>query len=256
MNTLSAHKTVNRIWITLFLLAIWLPLIGSIFKWNTSSNESIPISESRLAAKMPDFQVSLQYFDEFPRQFDAYYNDFFGFREGLITWNNYIVVTVFKNSPSPSVILGKKHPWLFYTGDVAYYRSPLFQPQELEKLKIILEQRRDWLSSQGIQYIFLVAPNKSSVYPEYLPTAIRALSSESRLDQLMDYLKQNSDLNIVDLRQEFREAKSSHRIYAKTDTHWNELGAFYAYRAVIQKVSKKYPLVKPFELSDFSLQLI
>lgn len=252
MNNFTAHKSVNRIWITLFFLAIWMPLIGSFFRWNTSSIESIAVSETRAAAKFPNFQWDLKYFDEFPAKFESYYNDFFGFRESLISWNNQVMVTAFGTAPSSLVILGK-HPWLFFGGDEGYYLSPLFKPEELEQLKGVLEQRRDWLSAQGIQYIFLVAPNKQSIYSEYLPDSIQYASAKSRLDQLMDYLKQNSDLEVVDLREDFHKAKLSHQIYEKTDTHWSELGAFYAYRAVMQRVSRKFPSTKPFDLFDFKV---
>ncbi len=255
MNNFTAHKSIHRIWIVLFFLAIWMPLIGSFLKWNTSTDETIAVSESRVAARLPSFRWNWQYFDEFPRQFESYYNDFFGFREDLISWNNRIIVTIFGRPPSSLVILGK-YPWLFYGGEEVYYRSPLFKPEELEKLKNVLVQRRDWLAAQGIQYIFLVAPNKQSIYPEYLPDSIRYLPARSRLDQLMDYLKQNSDLEIVDLRDEFRKAKASHQIYEKTDTHWNQIGAFYAYRAIMKRVARKFPSVKPLELSDFSVTAI
>jgi hypothetical protein len=252
MNNLTGHKSVNRIWITLFFLAIWMPLIGSFFRWNTSSIESIAVSETRAAAKFPNFQWDLKYFDEFPAKFESYYNDFFGFRESLISWNNQVMVTAFGTAPSWLVILGK-YPWLFYGGDEGYYLSPLFKLEELEQLKAVLEQRRDWLASQGIQYIFLVAPNKQSIYSEYLPDSIRYSSTKSRLDQLMDYLKQNSNVEVIDLREDFHKAKLSHQLYEKTDTHWNELGAFYAYRAVMERVSRKFPSAKPLSLSDFKL---
>jgi len=235
MNIFTAHKSVNRIWITLFFLAIWMPLIGSFFRWNTSSIESIAISESRVASNFPSLQWDLKYFDEFPRKFESYYNDFFGFRESLISWNNRVMVMAFGTAPSSLVILGK-YPWLFFGGDEGYYLSPLFKMEELEQLKVVLEQRRDWLASQGIQYIFLVAPNKQSIYSEYLPDSIRYSSTKSRLDQLMDYLKQDSNLEVVDLREDFHKVKLSHKIYEKTDTHWSELGAFYAYRAVMERV--------------------
>ena len=98
-----------------------------------------------------------------------------------------------------------------------------------------------------------MAPNKQSIYSEYLPDSIQYASAKSRLDQLMDYLKQNSDLEVVDLREDFHKAKLSHQIYEKTDTHWSELGAFYAYRAVMQRVSRKFPSTKPFDLFDFKV---
>jgi len=247
------RKTLNRFWITLFFLTIWLPLAGSFFKWNTSSDLIIAIGEGRRAATFPQFQWNLKYLEEFPKTFEAYYNDFFGFREGLISWNNFIRARFFSSSPSSLVILGK-YPWLFFKGEEVYYRALLYKPEELERFKRILEERRNWLRAQGIQYIFAIAPNKPTIYPEYLPDSVTYTPPYSRLDQITDYLKQHSDLEIVDLKKELQNAKTSYRVYEKTDTHWNDVGAYFAYRAIVNRVRKSFPSVeKPLELSDFKL---
>jgi hypothetical protein len=248
------RKTLDKFWITLFFLSIWLPLAGSFFKWNTSSELIIAIGESRRAATFPKIQWDLEYFDEFPKNFEAYYNDFFGFREGLISWNNFIRARILGSSPTDLVILGK-YPWLFFGQlEDVYYRSYLYKPEELKQFKRILESRRDWLSSQGIRYIFTIAPNKRTAYPENLLDSAKYTPSYSRLDQITDYLQQYSNLEIVDLRVELRNAKANYRVYEKTDTHWNEVGAYFAYRALLNRVHKWFPLVgKPLELSDFTL---
>ena len=58
---------------------------------------------------------------------------------------------------------------------------------------------------------------------------------------------------ILDLRPPLRIARARNPelpLYFKTDTHWNELGAFYAYRAVIEFLAK---MVQVANLSDASL---
>ena len=253
MTRLILDKTINKLSITLFFLTIWLPLLGSFLQWNTSSDLIIAIGESRSAATFPKFQWELKYLEEFPNAFEAYYNDFFGFREGLISWNNFIRARVFGSSPSSLVILGK-YPWLFFKGEEVYYRAPLYKLEELERFKHILEERRNWLRSQGIQYIFAIAPNKPTIYPEYLPDSVTYNPPYSRLDQITDYLKQHSDLEIVDLRKELQNVKTSYRVYEKTDTHWNDVGAYFAYRAFINRVKQWFPSVgEPLGLSDFKL---
>jgi len=249
----SSKNWVNKFWVAIFFAAIWLPLVGSIFKWNTSSESIIGNDEGRRAATFPKFNWSLDSFQEFPKNFDAYYNDFFGFREGLIAGNNFIKARVLGSSSSSLVILGK-YPWLFFGNEDGYYRSRLFTSGELRKIKQILEGRRNWLASQGIHYIFAIAPNKPTIYPEFLPDAVKYIPSYTRLDQLTEYLQENSDLEIVDLRTELRNAKTRYRVYEKTDTHWNEVGAYFAYRALINRAKKNLPAVgSPLELSDFTL---
>ncbi len=130
----------------------------------------------------------------------------------------------------------------------------MYKSEELELFKHLLEQRRDWLASQGIRYIFTIAPNKPTIYPEYLPDSVKYIPAYSRLDQITDYLQKHSDLEIVDLRKELRNAKARYRVYEKTDTHWNEVGAYFAYQTLINHVRQGFPSIsQPLKLSDFTL---
>ena len=48
------------------------------------------------------------------------------------------------------------------------------------------------------------------------------------------------------------EAKGDERLYHLTDTHWNDRGAFVAYREIIEAVRRKVPSVPaPWNRSDF-----
>ena len=83
-----------------------------------------------------------------------------------------------------------------------------FAAKDLDAWTRVLEERRDWLAARGIAYLFVVAPNANTIYPEYMPDRIRKASFRSRLDQLIDHLKANGFFNLVDLRPALRKAKS------------------------------------------------
>jgi hypothetical protein len=76
----------------------------------------------------------------------------------------------------------------------------------------------------------------------------------SRLDQVISYLKKYSNLKIIDLRSELFKEKEHYLLYYKTDTHWNDFGAFFAYRTVINEIKDEYPQIKPLVLTDFYLK--
>jgi hypothetical protein len=229
--------------IALFFGVLWLPLIGSALKLGTSSSKTTLASERRLQAELPKFAWTQRYFERFPRKFEAYFDDRFGFRENLIYAHNYIKTEVLKASSSPSVVLGKEN-WLYIADEQRYNRSQPLTAAELENWKRLLECRQNWLKGQGIQYVFAIAPNKSTLYPEFLPDAANFVPPISRLDQLMGYLEKNSTVQILDLRKPLQQNKSTYRVYQKTDTHWNEVGAFIASREIINNVREKLPAVK------------
>ena len=49
----------------------------------------------------------------------------------------------------------------------------------------------------------------------------------SRLDQLKAHLKANSTIcRVLDLRETILNEKSRHQVFYRTDTHWNNRGAW------------------------------
>lgn len=47
--------------------------------------------------------------------------------------------------------------------------------------------------------------------------------------------------------------KSMDNLYYKTDTHWNELGAYFGYYELATKLEPLFPAIKPIELNKYSL---
>jgi alginate O-acetyltransferase complex protein AlgJ len=236
-----------------FLLLISIPLLDMAFK----VSRPVFFRENRKPAPLPRFELQrpLAFF----KQYEAYFNDHFGMRTQLLRAHSRLVFRVLRTSPSPKVIVGRQG-WLYlaYEGDfdneVDYYRNVRpFTPGELEAFKNILEERRDWLARRGIRYLFMVAPNKSTIYPEFMPAAINKVHPRSRLDQLVEYLSRHSSLRLLDLRPALLREKRTRRIYYKTDSHWNDLGGYFAYREMITRLGEHFPQLKPLPLDGFTV---
>ena len=105
------------------------------------------------------------------------------------------------------------------------------------------------LARQGIRYVFAFSPNKQDIYPEFMPADFRR-GETTRMDQLLAYLKKNSDVEVLDLRPALFEAKPRHTLYFKTDQHMNYRGSFVAYQFIAAELSKTFPTVKPLSESD------
>ena len=86
-----------------------------------------------------------------------------------------------------------------------------------------------YLNTKGVRlYRIMIAPNKGTIYPEFLPDwAKPAISSPT--DALINSI---SDTIYVDLRAPLLEAKKAYDaiLYCQTDTHWNSLGAMVGFR--------------------------
>jgi hypothetical protein len=116
-----------------------------------------------------------------------------------------------------------------------------FTDAELAQWQQVLETRRAFLAAHGIPYVVVIPPDKQSIYPEHLPPHLRT-TSPARLDQLIAWLGQKkSPVRIVDLRPALLAAKTHGEIYRRTDSHWNDEGAYVAYREILEAIRKVLP---------------
>jgi alginate O-acetyltransferase complex protein AlgJ len=237
----------------LFLLFISLPLLNQIFQFA----RPFEIVEKRKFAEKPSFDFRQPFL--FLKNYEDYYNDYFPFRTHLVYWNSLLTYNIFHTSASPQVIIGKQN-WLFlgnineYFDEVDYYRNlKPFTIRELRYWQILLEERRDWLKRRGIHYLFVIAPNKSTIYPELMPHWIRKIYPQSKLDQLIAHLKKYSTLRILDVRPALWEAKKIRPAYQQTDAHWNSWGAYIAYREIITYLQHHFNFIRPRSLHDFQI---
>ena len=105
-----------------------------------------------------------------PEQLTRYFEDHFAFRVRLVRWQAIVRLDALGVSPSASVIKGRDG-WLFYADDGAmedYAEAPPFTGAELEVWRHTLQDISDWLRGQGIAYLFVIAPDKHVIYPEYM----------------------------------------------------------------------------------------
>ena len=110
--------------------------------------------------------------------------------------------------------------------------------------------------SPDTKIIYVVPPDHLTVYPETAPDSLAGKQSDTtRLTQFIEAFKDSDKLTFLDLRTPLIEAKKTapYRLYNKTDTHWNELGAYYAYREIMNFISTDFPAAAPDPLEEFDV---
>jgi len=242
--------------VPVFAIIILAPLLIDILVLD-KGKVGHALQEKRIKAEKPEFRLDSLH--QFGTAYKPYYNDRFPFRNSWIYLNNFIKIRGFGVSPLDKVVLGKDD-WLFMgrqnfeTDETEYFRAiKPFTHEELEQWRVTLEQRRDWLNKRGIDYLFVMAPNKSTLYPQFMPSRFRKVGKQSRWDQLYAHLKEHSTVEVLDLREAMKKAGESYRVYRKGDTHWNQYGAFMAYRQIIQTLARYFPGLTPMPLEDFEI---
>ncbi|PKO22298.1 MAG: hypothetical protein CVU38_10120, partial [Chloroflexi bacterium HGW-Chloroflexi-1] len=218
--------------------------------------------EKRQLAPFPGVPRSLSALVEFPDGFEAFYNDHFGFRERLVYLYNVLNVRL-GVSPTEKVLVGKDG-WFFYAnredGNVIqdYRNNDPLTASDLAAWQADLEQKYRWLHAQGIAYLFVIVPNKHTIYAEYLPDYITKVGAQSRADQLVEYLAAHTAVPVLDLRPVMLAAKGSGPLlYDRTSTHWNAWGANLAQAAIATTLAAQLPAIAPvrYAATDFRFEL-
>ena len=235
------HALADRTLIVIFIATLCLPMTGMVLNLDRDA----PSGENRTLAAWPQFQWDAASLRALPEQLTRYFEDHFAFRERLVRWQAIVRLHGLGVSPSASVIKGRDG-WLFYADDGAmadYAGAVPFTRAELELWRHTLQDISDWLRAQGIAYVFVIAPDKHVIYPEYMPDTIRP-TAISRIDQLVSHLREHSTVRVLDLRPPLFAAKAHERVYHRTDTHWNDRGAFVGYQSIIDALTDDVPALQ------------
>ena len=248
MKNKKNERIEQYILIILFLFLLFLPLADQLFR----IFPEVKLTENRQLANIS--RMTEDGILKIPNKFETYYNDNFGLRTHLIRANNILNVGLFSTSPNTAVVLGSED-WLYLTwGDesIFEYKKKLTE-KELKSRFDVIKYRKELLAGQGIQFFVVIAPNKHSIYPEFLPEYLQKLNKNSKYDQITEYLGKNSlDINIDVKNGLMKEKQKGNLVYFKSNTHWNDYGNFIAYQQIIAKLGAYYPELKPMPLNDFN----
>ena len=247
------HALVDRTLIVIFIATLWLPMTGMVLNLDRDG----PSAENRTLAVWPQLRWDEASLRALPEQLTRYFEDHFAFRQRLVRWQAVVRLRVLGVSPSKAVIKGRDG-WLFYADDGAmadYAEAPPFTGAELERWRHTLQDTSDWLRAQGITYVFVIAPDKHVIYHEYMPETIRR-TAISRIDELVSHLREHSTVRVLDLRPALLAAKARERLYHRTDTHWNDRGAFVGYQSIIDALTEEVPALRPPSRSAFEPRVV
>jgi alginate O-acetyltransferase complex protein AlgJ len=118
------------------------------------------------------------------------------------------------------------------------------QLSEMDHFELALQyrQRAYWCQQHDIDYWLIVTPNKASIYPEHLSSAVPILGY-TFLDSLLPILSTAVHHQLIDVRPDLLAAKKQRQVYYYTDTHWNQLGGFVGAKRVVKTLQQAgYPV--------------
>jgi len=125
----------------------------------------------------------------------------------------------------PTVITGLDG-WLYYGTDLRAACNPTLTAPVIAQR---FQQLSEIMQRAGKQFVMMIAPDKSDIYPQYLPTADQGVTCASQAEAaLWAALAANPPTGYQDLHGAIEAAKAKDPgtlLYRKLDTHWNGVGA-------------------------------
>ncbi len=238
-------ESTRKILIIVFCLVISLP--GCILLLGI---EAKPDSyEFKKVAEKPTFSFKdtpkgfYSSVNKFKKDFEKYINERLLIRSTLLDINKQIKTRVFNTNSHPLKVITGADGWMFGV-DIDNVMNQTIGEDYLSEVELINIERnlnsiKRFLDEKNIKYYFLIAPNKHSVY--YSKMGFNEISSFRIKHQLLNILDQ-ANIPYVDPVEKLIIESSRGPVFYKTDTHWNNYGAYFAFEALLKKINYDFNL--------------
>lgn len=227
------NNLIKRICCLLMLLLCLLPLAVFVV-----AGPSAASANERLAAK-PRLTADGKLNPDVLSDTAEYFAGRFGLRQTLITANAALDAAVFRESAAKDVLLGTDG-WLYYAETLNDYtgQAPMTERQ-LWCAARNLALMQEYAQTHGADFLFVCAPNKNTVYPDYMPRRYSHADAPSDLDRLEALLDEQS-VAFCDVRQTLCGAEAL--TYYRTDSHWNGYGSALACDGILRALGRESAL--------------
>lgn len=223
--------TFYRIYTAVFVGICLVPAVAMPFLKSDASKEKRQLAEFP-SVKTDDGKLNFDFFSEF----ESYFSEHFGFRQQLVTADGRLKSALTHTSADNDVIVGSDG-WLYYGETVNdFLRIDTLNQAEINNISNNLRIVNDYCTAKGADFIFFSAPNKNTVYPENMPYNYVPAHKKSNLEMLTEKLSDSGFY--FDLKSSLLALESPTPLYHKTDTHWNNFGAYACHTMLMNKLGK------------------
>ncbi len=221
-----------RIYSAVFVGICLVPSVLMPFMKSDTSTEKRTLSDVP-KIKNENGKINFKFFDDF----ETYFSEHFAFRQQLVTLDGYFKSKVLGTSANEDVIVGK-NGWLYYGETINdFLNIDTLSNRGINNIKNNLEIINDYCKQKDVKFIFTIAPNKNSVYPEYMPVNYVPTENSDNYERLSAILSE--DFPYCNMKETILNTESNIPLYHKEDTHWNNLGAYAGHARIMEMLDKE-----------------
>ncbi len=153
------------------------------------------------------------------------------------------------------VWVGKDFHLFFSSTYDNYMRRDTLNSKRLESAKRTISERVQWLKDNlGAKPIYVLVPNPNEILGEYMPDIGEQPDKESLHDQTAKLLA-DAGAVVIDMKPILEQHKNDEfELYHRTDSHWTEYAAYFAYKELFDYISQEFPASRPRPIEDFGFE--
>ena len=217
--------TYDVILFIILMILLFMPLLQGRFQLIPLK----PLYGVTIETEKPDFNLEAYRSGDYAKQEEAYLGEHFGFREPVIRLYNQYLWSCYKKTYAHDVMAGKQG-WLYTPESVSdYYGTELLNWQpSIEEAKSTFEREvkymcraRDILKENDVELLAFIAPEKSFVYPEYLPEGRHDTTTFNACATFLHRFQENG-FPCIDMTSWFALMKDTvpYPLIPQTGAHW------------------------------------
>ena len=251
-------RILNGVFIALFMAMLTLPLI-----FVDLSPDRVSVRENRMLANRPALADIKSQPEIFIRRFDDWFNDSIGFRERLIRLYNVMNTNRWNNNiwfaEGNNIYLFGEEGHIYYAenGNLIdkFQGKQFLSDDQLANMATKFDEVKSYLDKRGIPLIVMICADKESIYPEFYPRSIKRGPEPIQLDVITTYLRENTGVDVFNIRQALTAEKNNYMLYDVSEnlSHYNEIGAFFAYRELMKHINIYLPEIIYYEPDDVDI---
>lgn len=222
-------KTISIVFAALLLAVSLLPLLGLLF-----FGSGDPAANERLSAAPRLRSADGTWNESVLNELSDFFADHFALRREAATAWATIKSEGLHSSAERQVVLGSQG-WLYFAETLDDYRGIGLADAALRETARDLALIQEAASAQGAEMLFVIAPNKNSLYPGHMPRWIENGHAGSNAARLMPLLAEYG-VRSADLFAAFTARDEI--LYYRTDSHWTGRGAALAADAILEELGR------------------
>jgi len=215
----------------IFFVICIFPFAGMLFY------QEQPDKEKKILAVFPQLSNEEKLNINYAAELGDYFLDHFAFRTEMVTVNAALQRTVFGISTEDTVIAGSDG-WLYYKDSLDdYLGRNVMSEERLNHTVRTIGLIQEYVEAYDKQFVFTIAPNKCSLYPEYMPYYYKKISEDNNLTLITEKLNEKN-IPYVDLQEAFTNDEEI--LYHRLDSHWNNKGAVKVLNLLLDQLGKEH----------------